>query len=52
MSVLFACIYMCTPSMPDSQWRPEEGDKFPGTCYRCYELPYRCWDLNLGPLEE
>lgn len=51
MGVLFACIYLCTPSMPGSQWRPEEGDNFLELVIDGYELPYRHWDLNPDPLE-
>jgi hypothetical protein len=34
-------------------WRPEDDSGFSGTVVTSgCELPYRCWETNLGPLEE
>lgn len=48
MSVfLHGCV--CIPYVQCPQ-RPEEGIRFPGTEVRdCYESPYKCWELNVGP---
>jgi hypothetical protein len=52
VSVLFTCIsmYHMHSWYP---WRPEEGIGFSRTeVTEGYELPCRCWELNLGPLQE
>lgn len=50
----FNCMYVCVPSVCAwFLWRPEEGIESPETRITdSWELPCRCWELNLGPLEE
>ena len=53
MGVLHACmsVYHLHAWYPQ---RPEDGFRSPetGVAGACELLPYGCWKLNLGPLEE
>lgn len=52
MRVFFFCVYLCTLCA----WCPQNSDEYIGSLElelkSSYELPFGCWNLNLGPLQE
>lgn len=51
MGILLTCVCPYTKCVQCPQ-KPEEGGRSPGMGdTSCFEPPYRCWELNLGPLK-
>lgn len=48
----FACIHVVVPYVYPCQWMSEENIRFlgSGVLDHCEQL-WRCWELNMGPLE-
>jgi hypothetical protein len=51
MDVLPACMYM-NHTHSWCLWKSEEGSVAYGSVTDDCEPPYRCWELNPGPLQE